>query len=249
MRLSPLLFRRIHKWIGLILGLQFLLWTVSGTMMAILDQETVAGGPAAAAAPPALPARAEAWPALSRSLAGTAITGLAVRPLLDRHVIEVTSSGGIRLYDARTGAPVDVDAALARAVAERAYPGEAPVRGVTLVTERTLAIRDHGPPAWRVDFADDANSSFYVSRERGTLLVRRNDTWRLWDFFWMLHNMDYADRTDFNHPLIIVLGFGAVWLALTGFYLLFKTAWRPDFRWLRRRRARPAPPAAAVTRD
>src|SRR3546814_5888438 len=33
-RLTPLFFRRIHKWVGLILGLQFLLWALSGAVMA-----------------------------------------------------------------------------------------------------------------------------------------------------------------------------------------------------------------------
>ena len=35
-RLTPLFFRRIHKWVGLILGLQFLLWALSGSVMALL---------------------------------------------------------------------------------------------------------------------------------------------------------------------------------------------------------------------
>ena len=67
-------------------------------------------------------------------------------------------------------------------------------------------------------------------------LVMRGDTWRTWDFFWMLHNMDYVNRKSFNHPLIIVVAFGALWMAGTGFYLLFKSFSRADFRWLRRRR-------------
>ena len=40
-RFTPLFFRRIHKWVGLILGVQFLLWALSGSMMALLDQEKV----------------------------------------------------------------------------------------------------------------------------------------------------------------------------------------------------------------
>src|SRR3546814_12442686 len=64
----------------------------------------------------------------------------------------------------------------------------------------------------------------------------RGDTWRTWDFFWMLHNMDYINRSSFNHPLIIFVAFGALWLSGTGFYLLFKSFSRADFRWLRRRR-------------
>src|SRR3546814_20507564 len=75
---------------------------------------------------------------------------------------------------------------------------------------------------WRVDFANEDNSSSYVSAETGQPLVDRTDTWRVWDFVWMLHNMDYANRTSFNHPLIIFACFSALWLSFTGFYLLFK---------------------------
>jgi hypothetical protein len=50
----------------------------------------------------------------------------------------------------------------------------------------------------------------------------------------MLHSMDYVNRTDFNHPLIIAVGFAAVWLAITGLWLLFRTGWRSDFRKLKR---------------
>ena len=48
----------------------------------------------------------------------------------------------------------------------------------------------------------------------------------------MLHNMDYANRTSFNHPLIIFVAFGVLWLSTTGFYLLFKSFKRRDFRWI-----------------
>ncbi|HEX8257936.1 MAG TPA: hypothetical protein VF589_09900, partial [Allosphingosinicella sp.] len=89
-------------------------------------------------------------------------------------------------------------------------------------------------PIWRVDFGDEGNSSFYVSGTTGKLLERRNDSWRLWDFFWMLHNMDYANRASFNHPLIVAVTFGILWLTITGVWLLFKTGWRAERRLLRR---------------
>ena len=85
-----------------------------------------------------------------------------------------------------------------------------------------------------VEFADDANSTYYISGNTGAVLERRNDSWRLWDFFWMLHTMDYSNRASFNHPLIVTVAIGAVWLALTGLYLVFKTNWRSEARWLRR---------------
>lgn len=230
MTLSPLLFRRIHKWIGLLLGAQFVLWTLSGTAMALLDQETVGGGPVVkVAASPAFPA-AGAWPRVRQKLRGAPVTGLVVRPLLDRLVLEVRTVAGVRLFDAQSGEPVPVDRALATRIAQTSYAGTGPVTQATLLTAPALAVRDHELPIWKVDFADAQHSSFYVSQATGTLLERRNDDWRLWDFFWMLHTMDYSARQSFNHPLIVTVAAGTIWLALTGFYLLFRTAWRSDMR-------------------
>lgn len=235
MRVSTLLLRRIHKWIGLLLGLQFILWTVSGAMMALLDMEAVAGGERTAPAAASLPAVGGGWSRVTRTLGDVPATAVSVRPLLDRHVFEIATADGIRLFDAADGRPVQVNADLARRIARAHYPGTAAIGRVSRLSELTLAVREHRLPIWRVDFADDANSSFYVSAATGRLLERRNDSWRAWDFFWMLHNMDYANRTSFNHPLIITVGFGMLWLAVTGLWMLFRTAWRPDFNWLRRR--------------
>ena len=37
------LVRTLHKWFGLILGLQFLIWALSGAVMALLDHHKVSG--------------------------------------------------------------------------------------------------------------------------------------------------------------------------------------------------------------
>ena len=221
--------RVIHKWIGLIIGLQFVLWTLSGAMMAVLDMREVAGGERPT---PTLvrPLATDGWPSVQQQLARTRVTGLTMRPLLGRHVYEVVTPVGVKLFDEATGRAVEVDGLLATRVAQQAFHGSARVERVQALAEVSLAVREHELPIWRVDFADEQNSSFYVSGSTGALLERRNDTWRLWDFFWMLHNMDYVNRTSFNHPLIIMVGFAALWLAITGFYLLFRTGWRSDFK-------------------
>jgi hypothetical protein len=230
---APLL-RQIHKWIGLVLGLQFAIWAASGATMALVDMDEVAGGKKRASpAPMALPA-ASSWPSVKASLGSEAISGVTVRPLLGRHVFEIGTSGGIRLFDAATARPIVVDSSLARKVAELGYAGSGRVSAVVPLRNKELAVREHELPIWRVDFADAANSSFYVSGETGNLLERRNDSWRIWDFAWMLHNMDYARRTSFNHPLIVTFACGILWLAITGFWLLFRTKWRPDLRRLGR---------------
>ena len=233
MKVKSIWLRRIHKWVGLVIGVQFVLWTVSGAAMALLDMEEVAGGKAAETASRPLPSATAAWPRIQRALAGERVTGVALRPLPSGRALEVTTANDVRLFEIADGAPVVVDARLAAAVARAAHPGGAPIARVTPLRELTLAVREHALPIWRVDFGDARNSSYYVSGSTGAILERRNDTWRWWDFFWMLHNMDYAERTSFNHPLIVMVGFAMAWLACTGFWLLFRTMWRHDFRWAR----------------
>lgn len=235
MRVRPILFRRIHKWVGLLLGIQFLLWAVSGAMMATLDHHEVSGGrEAATQAAPLLPRAGSAWPRVRDALGQTPLRAVSLRPLLGRQMIEVDTGIDVRLFDVTSGRRVRIDRDLAADLARIAHPARAPVERVLRLVRPELAVREHALPIWKVEFADDANSTYYISGNTGAVLERRNDSWRLWDFFWMLHTMDYSNRASFNHPLIVTVAIGAVWLALTGLYLVFKTNWRSEARWLRR---------------
>jgi uncharacterized iron-regulated membrane protein len=233
MKIPTLLLRRLHKWIGLLIGLQLVLWTLSGAAMSLLDHHEVQGGEAVAPSPLPLPVPS-GWDALRASGAGGSISAMTLRPLLDGHVLEIATPKGASLIDAGTGRAVVIDQPLAARIAKAAHPKGAPILSVSKLTSLELAVREHELPIWRVDFSDERNSSYYVSATTGKLLERRNDAWRWFDFVWMLHNMDYVNRTSFNHPYIVVAGICAFWLALSGVLLLFRTAWRPDLRALGR---------------
>lgn len=235
MRIKSIWLRRIHKWVGLVIGLQFLMWAISGTAMALLDMAEVEGGAKAESRPWPMAAGPSAWPRVQQALGGQAVTKLTVRVLSQATVYEATTPAGVRLFSAINGTPFAIDAAAAIVIARAAHPQGAVVRSATPLKALTLAVREHQLPIWQIDFNDARNSSYYVSGSTGELLERRNDTWRWWDFFWMLHNMDYANRASFNHPLIIAVGFAMGWLAVTGFWLLFRTMWRHDVSTIRRK--------------
>ena len=229
-KIQPILWRRIHKWVGLVLGLQFVLWTFSGAIMALLDSDKVGGHSAAPMA-----SVIQAWPAdMVPPATGQAVEGITLRRIVERPVYEIKDVQGIRLVDARSGQQISIDAALAENIARDAFHHESAVTSVTRLDKANLEARDHSGAMWRVNFTDEENSSSYVSAETGRPLVNRGDTWRLWDIAWMLHNMDYVNRSSFNHPLIIFVAFGALWLSFTGFYLLFKSFRRREFKWLLR---------------
>ncbi len=233
-----LLLRRLHKWVGLVLGLQLVLWTVSGAAMAWIDHHAVAGEGLSHDQP----LRPNAAPLAP-------LTGLVDAPdfgdvrglrayLIDgRPVTEVTTQGGRRLLDAYTGSPIVIDQDKAQAIAAGAYAGDGDVKGVTHHATPPLEAREAKGPLWAVAFDDTPRTTFYIAQETGEIVEKRSRAYRAWDFFWMLHNMDYANRSSFNHPLIIAAALGAVWIALTGILLLFKVFRASDFlrvAWWRR---------------
>ena len=235
MTIKSIWLRKIHKWVGLVIGLQFLIWAISGTAMALLDMDEVAGGEMAEPASPGLPTGSKAWLAVQQALGDQPVTALGLRSLPNGQALEVTTAKGVQLFDTSNGSSISIDRGVAASIASAAHPAGSTPSSVAPLSELTLPVREHELPIWQVDFADEKRSSYYVSGTTGELLERRNDSWRWWDFFWMLHNMDYANRTSFNHPLIIAVGFAMAWLAVTGFWLLFRTMWRHDFARFRRK--------------
>lgn len=226
------LLRRLHKWVGLVLGVQLLLWTASGTAMALLDHHEVSGGHVSREPETKDVVQPVSLSAVQASLPGAEILGLTIRPMLDGHVYEVKTVDGVRLLDSRNGRPITVDAELAKAVARAEYAGPGAIRSAVRLTEPTLEARGRAGPLWRIDFDDERGSTFYVAEDTGQVVERRTDAWRVWDVFWMLHIMDYSGRESFNHPLVVTAATGAVWLALTGLVLLFFSFRRMDFAWI-----------------
>lgn len=225
------LIRTLHKWFGLVVGLQFLLWTLSGATMALLDHHKVSADDARLAVarlpvPQVLPLDGVA------AAVGEPIVKLKLKPLHDRYVYEATTPRGVRLIDAVSAAPVVVDAAKARTLAVARFSGSAQAKSVTLVVTPTLETRKLKLPVWRVEFGDAERHTFLVSRATGEVLDVKNDSWRLWDIAWMFHIMNYDDRESFNHPLIVTVAMAAAWLALSGLILLFRAFRRADFAWV-----------------
>jgi uncharacterized iron-regulated membrane protein len=60
-----------------------------------------------------------------------------------------------------------------------------------------------------------------VSPSTGEVVSRRSGVWRLFDFFWRLHVMDWDDGEDFNHPLIIITTALTLSIVVSGFILLW----------------------------
>jgi hypothetical protein len=229
-------FRKIHRYLGLFVGVQLLLWTAGGLFFSLnpiekVRGETEASEPAFLQLDSPLMSPAPALAELAASRYGIEIRSVTLRPHLGEGVYEIAYDDGGRrrwaLADTRTGrlrSPITEDEAVAIARAD--YIPDVPVTEVALITEVGSGDEYRGRPlpAYRVSFDHPLGTRLYVSVERGVVTARRNDRWRWFDLFWMLHIMDYEDRDDFNTwwlQFAAVLGFVTI---LSGFALFAVTS-------------------------
>lgn len=142
-------------------------------------------------------------------------------------------AGDILLIDALTGQRFPpFDAVAAERIVRRAWRGDKSVNATTqkVITEST-EYRG-GLPAWRVALSDAEHTSVYIEADSGRIAAVRNGTWRLYDFFWGLHIMDWKNHENFNSWWLLGFAIGGLVLGLAGTILLF-------MRWpFRRRKAR-----------
>lgn len=217
-------FRKFHKWLGLIIGIQVLFWAAGGFVMTFFDIEEVRGEHTMA--------QTAAF-TLNGNISITASQALqqidfepesmTLKGLLGKPVWVAQAEGKQAIVDASTGQKLSpLDESLARQVALADFSGEGELAELNLLTEELGEVRGKGLPIWQAQFNDSDNTRVYISPQSGEVVARRNDTWRVFDFFWMLHIMDYKNRTDFNHPLVVFAAFLALFMSLSGLYLVIK---------------------------
>ena len=212
--------QRVHLWAGLILGIQIFLWMLSGVIMTWFHIDLVRGERAAFTSPaPELDTRSYASPGgVIAQLDGA--SRVELRYFHGRPIYEVESMSDAALFDALTGEKLTpLTEIIARSIAKADFIGDGEIERVTLL--HNVPSEYKGPtPVWRADFNDRFHTRLYISRDTGKVLARRNDIWRLYDFFWMLHIMDFEARENFNNPVVKGFSLAGLLFAFSGLVML-----------------------------
>jgi hypothetical protein len=213
----------IHKWLGLIVGAQLVVWTATGLFFTSFALAEVRGDPLVHPA-------GHSGVDMSRvKLSSTDAlkvvvedhpTQVILRSLAGIPVYEIRAPIGVYLIGAETGelmSPVSED--LARQIATAAWMGKGKLASMELVDK---APREAGLPGqvWAAHFEGKGHPVLWLSAANGEVGPARTDLWRTYDFLWSLHIMDYQGRENYHHPLIIAAAVLALSTVLFGVALL-----------------------------
>ena len=218
-RKTALKIRKTHRYLGLFIGIQFIMWTVSGLYFSWTDIDEIHGDD------------------FRKSLVENPSFENLISPAeananLPINSLELKDIGGIPYYlidgnklkNARTG---EIKSELSREEAvqiARKYMVEGlEVTGV----ERIAEIGEHheyrggAVPAYVISFDQPNNLKAYISIEDASFRSIRHRDWRWFDFLWMTHTMDYEGRDDFNNIVLRIFSLLGLITVLSGFVLWY----------------------------
>ena len=226
--------RKFHRLLSIVIGIQLLLWTVSGLIFSWNPIKKVRGEDRIRQQEPL---DLSSWDLKdineiieSNQNAKATVHQVKLKDILGKPVYELSISGAqekSRLVHAVTGEVLSpISKTLAEDIALNDFSEGA------LIKKSEFIESDLGPhseyrkkeiPVWRVELDHSSGTVIYVSAHRGEVVTRRNNRWRMFDFFWMLHTMDYQGRDNFNSWLLRIMSAFGVLSVLTGYWLWFRT--------------------------
>ena len=214
--------RKYHRYLMLFLGVQFVIWTVSGAYMVIFDIDYIHGDSLIQNHQTkinpekinySLSTLTQDYPNPQHITLGT---------FINREVYRFKQGDTQFMLDANTGlqlSPLDKGAAVA--MAKHEYSGSGQVLDVELITGNPpFELSRRYLPAWRVNFNDFGSPSLYISAQTGQLVTKRHEFWRTFDLMFSLHVMDYEEEDPSNWLLFWVVLFSLV-SAILGLVLTY----------------------------
>ena len=208
--------RVFHKYLSLIISIQLLLWTISGIYFAFNKIELVRGEQYIIKDKPSSieinnlnissnVKNIEIFKRLNQWVVKLEMdAGFKYQDLLGNEVYELSPNQAIEVVKLKTTlSPIDA-----------MKINESSVR-----TE----FRGRSLPIYKIKTNSSDDTNVYVDIMSGKIVAIRSDSWRIWDFLWGAHIIDYRERDNINNILLKIFSVLALFSSLSGIALFFNT--------------------------
>ncbi len=226
--------RKVHRYLGLILGIQFLAWTIGGLYFSWTKIEQIRGNDLKADSKP-LPIQSNnlslntLLDSLLTNSTSINIKNIQVVAILGKAYYQIQlqePKEKVLLFEMKNLAlksPLNEQEAKEVAVKSLKTPSDILKIEYLTSTNGHHEYREKPLPAYAVTFDKPNNATVYVASELGTVQSYRTNSWRAFDFLWMLHTMDYENRDNINNWVLRIFSVFGLITILSGFLLYFLT--------------------------
>tara|TARA_R110002049_G_scaffold6484_2_gene40708 strand:+ start:13673 stop:14377 length:705 start_codon:yes stop_codon:yes gene_type:complete len=230
-RRTALKIRKAHRYLGLFLGIQFLMWTISGMYFSWTDIDEIHGDQFRIAT--GVPTAFENL--ISPALISTPIkiASLELREIANKPYYWINGNILVDALNGNTKKEISEEEAL-EVARQNMLPGMK-VKSIEMINEvgNHHEYRGRALPAYAISYESPENIKAYVSIADGSFQTLRHRNWRWFDFLWMTHTMDYQGRDNFNTIVLRAFSLLGLITVLSGFTLWYVSS--PTIRKIRKK--------------
>ena len=211
--------RKSHRYLGIFLGIQFLFWTISGLYFSWTNIDEIHGDHFKN-----MEYQPKAFSDLiapSELIVKEGIRSIEIRDINGEPYYWINKN---LLFNAVDGTPKpSISEEEALYVAGNYMKEGLEISNVSLIekTGKHHEYRERLLPAYVITYETDENLKAYVSTIDGKFQTVRHRDWRIFDFLWMTHTMDYEGRDNFNTTVLRAFSVLGLITVLSGFMLWY----------------------------
>lgn len=236
--------RKYHSKLTLLVGLQLLIWSITGLYMVSMDIHFIHGESLTKSEQRMLDIKQVNYSINELLTNYPTAKNVTLVPLLDNQVYRFSDSkNGKMVIDADTGQVLpSVDQQKAIQIAKSHYVANDEIDSIRLITA-TKSVDNQNPdndipselskrhlPVWQVSFNNFMSPTLYISQLTGEVVTKRHLFWRLFDWMWRFHIMDYDDGSNVSNWFLLLITIVSLGAALTGCVLTYQSLVKPKLK-------------------
>ena len=222
--------RKAHKWLMTFIGLQFLIWSVTGLYMVVMDIHFIHGE--------SLIKSDKAQQGIKLSEVDFSVNDVLERfpqaksisliSLLNKPVYKLKLDDKDTFYsllDAKSGDKLpSITQDLALEIAQQELAFLYPIREIERLTDIAPSeLSSRYLPVWKVEFEHFSSPTLYISEHSGEVVTKRHNYWRIFDWMWRFHITDYDDGENVTNGFLFLLAILGLLSTMMGIVLLYAT--------------------------
>lgn len=225
--------RKIHRFLGVLIGIQFLLWTIGGFYFAWSNMDEIHGDferNHSSFMPDSMNLVSPSIPLQKIKNTADSLVEIKLIKVLGKPTYQIKyamNHGGhmmthFQLADAQNG---NLRSGLSKeeaiALASESFKGKPQIKKIEFIenVDGHSEYREQPLPAYAISFEHPSRTTVYVATELGQVTKFRNEKWRIFDFLWMLHTMDFEGRDNINNWLLRAFSIFGLLTISSGFIL------------------------------
>ena len=209
------LVRKTHRYLGLIIGIQFLAWTISGLYFSWTNIDEIHGDHFRKELPPTFVHKN----LIDIDSIPKEINNISLVEISDTPFYWVNKK---YLYNARNGDfKNEISKEEALWVSKKYMRDDLKVLKIEKIKKagNHHEYRGNPLPAYAIIYDHPKKIVAYIDAKSGIFQKVRYSSWRIFDFLWMGHIMDYQGRDNFNNLLLRIFSLFGIFTVVSGFLL------------------------------